>query len=334
MHKLAFDKRCLFAGSEHTIMVDPKSIKGVIPPVVIPLTADRKLDRVSFRRSIERMIEAGVNGLFFLGSSSAVAFETDLERREILEQAVEIVAGRVPVLAGIIDTETNRVIEHAKHAEGIGVDAIVSTCPFYALGGPREIERHFRLIHDAVSLPLFAYDLPVCVHTKLDPSMLVRLGSDGVLAGVKDSSGDDVSFRWMVLENEDAGHPLQLLTGHEVVVDGAYLSGADGCVPGLGNVDPYSYVEQYRAYQAGDWARVKELQDHLARLMWIVRGIKGTVGFGAGVGSFKTALWQMGIFDTSQMNEPVAALEGEDVEHVVSVLKSTGMLDKSAPIRS
>ena len=54
--------------------------------------------------------------------------------------------------------------------------------------------------------------------------MLVRLGEDGVLQGVKDSSGDDVSFRWLCLQNEDAGHPLQVLTGHEVVVDGAYLA--------------------------------------------------------------------------------------------------------------
>lgn len=314
--------------------MDPMRFKGVIPPVVIPLTADRKLDRASFDRSVDRMIEAGVDGLFFLGSSSAVAFETDSERGEILDAAVQAVAGRVPVLAGVIDTETNRVIDHARRAAESGVDAIVSTCPFYALGGPCEIERHFRVIHEAVDLPLFAYDLPVCVHTKLDPSMLVRLGSEGVLAGVKDSSGDDVSFRWMALENEDAGHPLQLLTGHEVVVDGAYLSGADGSVPGLGNVDPERYVQMWRAFQQGDWARVKELQDQLARLMWIVRGIKGTVGFGAGVGAFKTALWQMGVFDTNQMNEPVSALEGEDVEHIVDVLKKAGLMAADAQVRA
>ena len=82
-----------------------------------------------------------------------------------------------------------------------------------------EVEQHFRLIHEAVDLPLFAYDIPVCVHTKLPVDMLVRLGKDGVLAGVKDSSGDDVSFRFLIQDNEDAGHPLQLLTGHEVVVD-------------------------------------------------------------------------------------------------------------------
>ena len=163
--------------------------------------------------------------------------------------------------------------------------------------------------------------------------MLVRLGKDGVLQGVKDSSGDDVSFRWLVIENEDAGHPLQLLTGHEVVVDGAYLSGADGSVPGLANVDPVSYVKQWQAFQAGDWETVRTLQDHLARLMFVTRDIRATVGFGAGVGAFKTALWQMGVFNTNQMREPVQPLVGDDVEHIVSVLKNAGLMDADAPIR-
>ena len=191
------------------------------------------------------------------------------------------------------------------------------------------------VLNDALhtDLPLFAYDLPVCVHTKLDPTMLVTLGKDGVIQGVKDSSGDDVSFRWLVIENEDAGHPLQLLTGHEVCVDGAYLAGADGSVPGLANVDPDSYVAQWKAFQAGDWDEVKRLQDHLARLMFMTRKVKATVGFGAGVGAFKTALWQLGVFNTNQMREPVQPLVGDDVEHIVSVLKKAGLMDADAPIR-
>lgn len=307
--------------------------RGVIPPVVIPLTADRHLDLEALERTINRMIDAGVDGLFFLGSSGEVAFLTDAQRYHVLQEAVAMVNHRVPVLAGIVDMETMRVIDQAKRASGYGVDAVVATAPFYALGGPKETERHFRAIREHTDLPLFAYDLPVCVHTKLDPSMLVRLGKDGVLQGVKDSSGDDVSFRWLVIENEDAGHPLQLLTGHEVVVDGAYLSGADGSVPGLANVDPVSYVKQWQAFQAGDWETVRTLQDHLARLMFVTRDIRATVGFGAGVGAFKTALWQMGVFNTNQMREPVQPLVGDDVEHIVSVLKNAGLMDADAPIR-
>ncbi len=313
--------------------MDPKQFKGVIPPVVIPLDENRKLDLEALERSINRMIDAGVDGLFFLGSSGEVAFLTDAQRMHVLQEAVAMVHGRVPVLAGIIDMETMRVVDQAKRAKGYGVDALVATAPFYALGGPKEVERHFRAIREYTDLPLFAYDLPACVHTKLDPDMLVRLGSDGVIQGVKDSSGDDVSFRWLCIENEQAGHPLRLFTGHEVVVDGAYMSGADGSVPGLANIDPYSYVEQWRAYQAGDWEKVRSLQDHLARLMFVTRCVKATVGFGAGVGAFKTALWQMGAFNTNQMREPVQPLTGADVAAIVDVLKAEGMMPADAPIR-
>ena len=67
---------------------------------------------------------------------------------------------------------------------------------FYALGGMTEVEEHFRILHEELDLPIFAYDIPVCVHNKLDWKMLLQLGKDGVLEGVKDSSGDDISFRF------------------------------------------------------------------------------------------------------------------------------------------
>lgn len=313
--------------------MDLSKFRGVIPPVIIPLKADRSLDLPAFELTINRMIEAGVHGLFFLGSSGEVAFVTDAERKQILTEAIAIVDHRVPVLVGVIDIETNRVIDQVKRVSKYDVDALVATAPFYALGGPYENERHFRQIRKCTDLPLFAYDLPVSVHTKLDGNMLMSLGKDGVIQGVKDSSGDDVAFRWLLLENQDAGHPMQLLTGHEVVVDGAYLGGADGSVPGLANVDPYSYVEQWNAAQEGDWERVARIQDHLARLMMMTRKITATVGFGAGVGSFKTALWQMGIFNTNQMREPVQALIEGDVEAIAEVLRKQNMIDPEAPIR-
>ncbi len=311
---------------------DLKRFSGVIPPVIIPLKGDRTLDHEAFKVSIDRMIDAGVTGLFFLGSSGEVVFLTDEQRMEVLQVALEIVDGRVPVLVGIIDMETMRVIDQAKRVSQLPIDALVATAPFYALGGPHENERHFRQIREHTDLPLFAYDLPVSVHTKLQPEMLMRLGKDGVIQGVKDSSGDDVAFRWLLLENEDAGHPLQLLTGHEVVVDGALLGGADGSVPGLANIDPVSYVQQWKAAQAGDWEKVAKIQDHLARLMMMTRKVTATVGFGAGVGAFKTALWQMGIFNSNQMREPVQALTGDDVRSIVHVLRAQGMIPKDSLI--
>ena len=299
---------------------------GVVPPVVTPDTPDHQLDVVSFERSINRFIEAGVDGLFFLGSSGEVVFATDERRDQIVREAVRIVDHRVPVLVGIIDTETERVLEHGRRALALGADALVATAPFYALGGPADVEEHFRILHQELDAPLFAYDIPVCVHTKLPWKMLARLGAEGVLAGVKDSSGDDVSFRYLVQENEKNGHPLTLLTGHEIVVDGALLSGADGSVPGLANVEPEGYVRMWKAAQEGNWAEVKREQDRLNEISHIFDVTSGVQGYGAGVGAFKCALNLMGIFDSDQMPRPVKPLDGQNREAIKQVLIANGLL--------
>lgn len=299
---------------------------GVVPPVVTPDTPDHQLDVVSFERSINRLIEAGVDGLFFLGSSGEVVFATDERRDQIVREAVRIVDHRVPVLVGIIDTETERVLEHGRRALALGADALVATAPFYALGGPADVEEHFRILHQELDAPLFAYDIPVCVHTKLPWKMLARLGAEGVLAGVKDSSGDDVSFRYLVQENEKNGHPLTLLTGHEIVVDGALLSGADGSVPGLANVEPEGYVRMWKAAQEGNWAEVKREQDRLNEISHIFDVTSGVQGYGAGVGAFKCALNLMGIFDSDQMPRPVKPLDGQNREAIKQVLVANSLL--------
>ena len=299
---------------------------GVVPPVVTPDTPDHQLDVVSFERSINRLIEAGIDGLFFLGSSGEVVFATDERRDQIVREAVRIVDHRVPVLVGIIDTETERVLEHGRRALALGADALVATASFYALGGPADIEEHFRILHQELDAPLFAYDIPVCVHTKLPWKMLARLGAEGVLAGVKDSSGDDVSFRYLVQENEKNGHPLTLLTGHEIVVDGALLSGADGSVPGLANVEPEGYVRMWKAAQEGNWAEVKREQDRLNEISHIFDVTSGVQGYGAGVGAFKCALNLMGIFDSDQMPRPVKPLDGQNREAIKQVLIANGLL--------
>ena len=306
-------------------MADPK-FTGVIPPVVVPDTPDHELDVPSFERSINRMIDAGVDGLFVLGSSGEVVFSTDERRRQIISEAVRIVDHRVPVMVGIIDTETERVLAHGRAAQELGADALVATAPFYALGGAAEVEEHFRILHSELDLPLFAYDIPVCVYTKLSWKLLAKLGAEGVLAGVKDSSGDDVSFRYLVQENEKLGHPMSLLTGHEVVVDGAYLSGADGSVPGLANVEPEGYVRMWKAAKAGDWATVKAEQDRLNEISHIWDVTSGVTGYAGGVGAFKTALHLMGVFDSPTMPRPVKALEGANVEAIRKVLADNGLL--------
>lgn len=310
-----------------TSTIDPTSsrgrLAGVIPPIVTPLTDDRGLDEPSLERLLERLIAAGVDGIFTLGTTGEGVFCTASMRRQVITTVVRSVGGRVPVLAGVIDTQTDRVLEHIAVAADLGVDGVVATAPFYAFAPPAQVGRHFEILGERSTVPVYAYDMPLSVHTKLDPDMLVRLGRTGAIAGVKDTSGDDASFRRLALLNEDAGRPLTLLTGHEAVVDGAYLSGADGVVPGLGNLDPAGFVRMHAAAQAGDWQALRDEQNRLVRLREIFR-VPRDAGWGAAVGAVKTALQILGVIDSSQLPAPFEALTGTDVDRIREILAGVG----------
>src|SRR5690606_37537429 len=90
---------------------------GVVPPVVTPLTASFEVDYPSYERVLEHLIGNGVHGLFVLGSTSEVVFHNEATRRAIVERAVKIANGRVPVFVGAIDPATDRVIGHARVAQ-------------------------------------------------------------------------------------------------------------------------------------------------------------------------------------------------------------------------
>ncbi|REK80908.1 dihydrodipicolinate synthase family protein [Rhodococcus erythropolis] len=303
------------------------TFSGIVPPIVTPLTLEGEVDTTSLERLLTLQIEAGVDGLFVLGSSGEVGYLTDAQRAQVVQTAIGHVGGQVPVLVGVNDMTTNRVIAVAEQAREAGADAIVATAPFYAITDAAETATHFRSIHAAVDLPLFAYDVPVRVHSKLSPAMLVELGREGVIAGVKDSSGDDVSFR-MLLRQSAGLENFAVFTGHEVVVDGCLLMGASGAVPGLANVDPHGYVRLWRAAQAGDWAAAKAEQDRLTDLFSIVEApTPGRVSAGAaGLGAFKTALALRGVITGNTMCAPMLSLDESETATIKVVLEQAGLL--------
>lgn len=309
--------------------MNSEGLRGVVPPVCTPLTAEWEVDVPSLQRLVDFLIDGGVNGLFALGSTSEVAFLPDQHRQRVLETVVERTAGRVPVLAGAIDMTSLRVLDHARVAEKAGCDGLVVTAPFYTRTHPAEIERHFRVVADGCDLPVYAYDLPVSVHSKLDGDMLVRLASDGVLAGVKDSSGDDGGLRRLVLAaRREAPTSFSVLTGSELTVDTALRMGAHGVVPGLGNVDPHGYVRLYRHCVDGDWDAAAAEQERLIELFGLVDAGEATrMGRGSSaLGAFKTALRQRGVIDSGMTAPPQTPLDDTEAQQVAFRLRAAGLL--------
>ncbi|WFR67988.1 dihydrodipicolinate synthase family protein [Curtobacterium flaccumfaciens] len=181
------------------------TLAGVIPPLATPLTASGDVDTRSLERLARRTLDAGVAGLFVLGSTGEVAFLTDDQRTTVVETVVRVADGRVPVLAGSIDMTTPRVRRHITAVTAAGADAVVVTAPFYTRTHPVEIRRHFRMIAADSSVPVVAYDIPSAVGTKLDTDTVLDLAADGTISAVKDSSGDDVGLRRLVLGARDRG---------------------------------------------------------------------------------------------------------------------------------
>ncbi|MDE1993066.1 MAG: dihydrodipicolinate synthase family protein [Rhizobiaceae bacterium] len=141
-------------------------------------------------------------------------FHDENTRREIIEHSAKVVNRRVPLIVGVIDPTTDRVIAHSKIAKAAGADAVVAAAPFYTDTIQSEILDHFRYIRDAVDVPVVAYDIPVCVDVKLQRQTIVTLAKEGTIIGLKDSSGDDGNFRYALLdlvEHKD----VFLMTGSE-----------------------------------------------------------------------------------------------------------------------
>ena len=299
---------------------------GVVPPVVTPLNPDFTVDYDSFTRVLEHLIDAGVHGLFVLGSTSEVVFHDSETRQAILEHAIKVNNGRVPVLVGTIDPTTDRVIRHSQIAKSAGADAVVVTAPFYTRTNQAETVDHFRYIRDAVDLPVIAYDIPVCVGIKLERKTTVKLAQEGAIVGLKDSSGDDGNLRYVLADLQD--HPTFFgMTGSEIVVDSVLAMGAHGVVPGLANVDPHGYVKLWNFVQAGDMAGARAEQERLCRLFEIVWISTARTSAGsAGVGAFKTAMRQRGIIANNTMARPQRHLNEEESGKVDAILESVGLL--------
>ena len=304
-------------------------LTGVVPPLVTPLTPSYDVDTASLARLIQYQLAGGVNGVFVLGTSGEGTFLTDEQRQVVLETTVAEVAGQVPVLAGVIDTSTNRVAAHVSAALKAGVDALVATAPFYAATHRAEIERHFaRLAALAGDTPLYAYDIPSRVGTKLPASVVMALGEQGVIAGVKDSSGQETSLRELVLSRREKQlDDFAIMTGSELTVDSSLAFGVDGVVPGLGNVDPAGYVRLFKAAVGGDAAAARAEQDRLFRLFDIINVAdrKRMGASSAALGAFKAALHLLGVIDCPVTAYPCIPLNDTEIAALRPLLDRAGL---------
>jgi 4-hydroxy-tetrahydrodipicolinate synthase len=309
---------------------NPKLLRGVVPPVCTPFTSDYEVDEKSLRRLVNHLIDGGVHGLFVLGSTSEVAYLTDKRRADVIRIAIDETAGRVPVVAGAIDMTTLRVNEHVRAAVDAGIDGIVITAPFYARTHPEEIALHFRLVKEECGdVPLYAYDIPVAANNvKLETATVLKLAKEGVIQGLKDSSGMDAGIRAVVLGAQQMGlNEFVVLTGSELTVDSALMAGAHGVVPGIGNVDPAGYVKIFDLVAAGDYKAARVEQERLFEMFNLIYvGSMARMSIGASaLGAFKASLKHLGIIENALMAPPQIPLNADEIAAIIPFLKNAGL---------
>lgn len=232
---------------------------GVVPPTITALDASENLDRAGMARLVEYQISGGSHGIFVLGTNGEGPCLRDAVRREVCEVAVETARGRVPVIAGVLQPSTARVIDDMKLLEGTGVSAFVATTPYYFGGyNADELVGHYRRLADATDLPILIYNIPQNTKVPINADAVLKIAEDPRIVGVKDSSGNWSEVQRMILERprED----FVVLQGNQQMAAISLVLGGDGLVPGFANVHPRLLADLYDAVQRGATAEAFGIQ--------------------------------------------------------------------------
>jgi dihydrodipicolinate synthase/N-acetylneuraminate lyase len=240
-------------------------LSGVIVPHVTPLTRGEQLDTAGLERLIEFLLRAGVHGIFSNGSMGGFAFYPDAMQLETIARTVEVVRGRVPVLAGVSDTSTTRVLARVRQAATLGADALVVLPPFYYFCRQDEIERFFRAVADESPLPIVLYDNPKLAKNAIAPDTLAALAAHPNIIGAKVSAAD--VFKWQTILRLDLPRErFGLICGVEPMMGLGLQLGFDGVTGGVHNLVPGLAVALFDAAKVGRAADVDAIQQKLNRV--------------------------------------------------------------------
>lgn len=245
-------------------MLDTGFIRGVIPPLITPVDERENVDEPALRRVVERVIAGGVHGILALGSNGEFYGFDHSEQRRIVTAIIGQTSGRIPVYMGIGAITTKEAIRLAVMAEDVGASAITVLPPMFLGLNDRELYDHFKAIAEATSLPMLLYNNPERVGNRISPQLLEQLATVPNIVGIKDSSGDLSLMADYILRTKE--RVFKVFAGKDVLIAGALMYGAAGCVASTANVVPELVVDIYDKFMAGDWPAAVEAQYKLAPL--------------------------------------------------------------------
>lgn len=267
-------------------------LSGLIPPMVTPLDAKRRLDKAGTKNMVDHLLNGGVDGIFLLGTTGEGPHLSYAVREELVKTVCRLVKGRVPVLVGITETDLDDAVAFASRCKAHSVAAAVAAPPYYFKLTQAECAAWFLELADRLPLPLVVYDMPAHTDTVIEPATIAKLAAHPNIVAMKDSSSVIALFNKFRLALEKADG-FSLFMGPDEAMGEAVLLGADGGVCTGANLWPAQFKAMYLAAKAGDVEKVRRLQRFTTMSSYLLYGLgQGQIGFLKGV---KCALAEMGL---------------------------------------
>jgi 4-hydroxy-tetrahydrodipicolinate synthase len=290
-------------------------IHGIIPPVATPMQANEDLDLPRLKWFLDRLITAGVHGVFVLGTNSEFYALDEREKQEVIATSVAHVNRRVPVYAGTGAETTREVIRLTHMAEKEGADGVSIITPYFISPTQQEIFDHYRRIAESTRLPVILYNNPsTCGGLKIEPETVARLAEIPNILAVKDSSGDLQNTQEYIKVVPDR---FSVMMGRDTLIFPSLVMGTRGAVPATGNVAPELLVEIYEAHRRGDVVEAKAAQLRLNPL-------RLALALCTAPGGVKAALEMLGA-PIGPCRSPVAGLTAEKKARMKAALLAAGL---------
>jgi len=233
-------------------------IEGIIVPIISPIDEQEELDEDGFRSLLQYSIKKGIHGFFVAGTNGETMALTQEQRNRIIKIAIEETRGVVPVLCGVMDTSTKRVLKNIQWVEENGGKYIVITPVFYARHAcPEEQVRHFGMIAKSTSLQIFIYNIPQFTGVNISPDIFEQLKEYPNIIGIKESSANFTQFLQYLYRNKNSSYSI--FQGITELAGPSILLGANGCNPVLAPLFPELYLELYKEAKARNVERTYHL---------------------------------------------------------------------------
>jgi 4-hydroxy-tetrahydrodipicolinate synthase len=294
-----------------------KMFTGTGTALVTPFRADGSVDEGTLRRLVQRQIEAGVDFLVPCGTTGESPTLTHEEHVRVVEIAVRLAKGKVPVLAGAGGYNTAEVIAMARELAELGADGFLSVTPYYNKPTQEGLFQHYRAIAEAVPLPIILYSVQGRTGVNIEPATVKRLAQIENIVGIKEASGN-VSQMAAILNA--VPEEFIVLSGDDAITLPVISLGGRGVISVVSNEIPAEMSRLTRAALRGDFQTAREIQRRYHPLMEInfVESNPGPV---------KAAMAEMGLLE-AVWRLPLVPPKAENQARIRAVLESLELVQR------